>query len=125
MSIVVNWADETHKTILVEYERLWTWGDFVLAKKQIDDLLNSVSYTIDIISDSRRSNGLPHGNALSVLAKSFQSAPDNIGKVIVVGANPFFKSLLQLLQTVSMNRAAKNIRFSKSLEDAQALIKAA
>ncbi len=125
MTIVVQWADETHKTIFVQYERLWTWSDFAAAKREIDSLLNSVSHTVDIISDSQQSGGLPNGNALTMLANSFQSAPDNIGLVVVVGANPFFKSLLQILQTVSMNRAAKNIRFSKTLEEAQSLINAA
>jgi hypothetical protein len=125
MAILVDWANETHNTILVKYERLWTWSDFAAAKVEIDRRLNSVNYTVDIISDSHNSGGLPRGNALNVFASSFQSAPNNIGMVIVVGANPFFKSLLQILQTVSMNHAAKNIRFSKSLEDAQSLIRAA
>ncbi|MBI1280547.1 MAG: hypothetical protein GC179_20660 [Anaerolineaceae bacterium] len=125
MAIAVSWADENHKTILVQYERLWTWSDFAAAKRQIDGLLHSVSYTVDIISDSSQSGGLPSGNALTTLTNSFQTAPDNIGLVVVVGANPFFKSLLQILQTVSMNRAAKNIHFSKSLEEAQTLINAA
>lgn len=122
MAISVGWANEAHETILVKYERLWTWPDFAAAKVEIDNLLNSVNHKVDIISDSHKSGGLPHGNALSTLANSFQSAPDNIGMVVVVGANPFFKSLLQILQTVSMNRAAKNIRFSKSLEDAQKIL---
>ena len=125
MAINVTWANEAHNTILVKYERLWTWSDFAAAKVQIDTLLNSVTYTVDIISDSQQSGGLPAGNALNAMANSFQSAPDNIGLVVVVGANPFFKSLLQILQTVSMNHAAKNIRFSKSLEHAQSLIKVA
>ncbi len=125
MAIIVNWANEAHNTILVKYERLWTWSDFAAAKRQIDELLNSVDHTVDIISDSHQSGGLPHGNALNVMATSFQSAPNNIGIVVVVGANPFFKSLLQILQTVSMNHAAHNIHFSKTLEDAQSLINAA
>ncbi len=125
MAITVTWANEAHNTIFVKYERLWTWSDFAVAKVQIDRLLNSVTYTVDIISDSQQSGGLPGGNALNAMANSFQSAPNNIGLVVVVGANPFFRSLLQILQTVSMNRAAKNIRFSKSVEDARSLTKAA
>ena len=125
MAIVVNWANEAHDTILVRYERLWTWSDFAAAKRQIDGLLNSVNHSVDIISDSRQSGGLPRGNAVNVMVTSFQSAPSNIRIVVVVGANPFFKSLLQILQTVSMNHAAHNIHFSKTLEDAQSLINAA
>lgn len=125
MAIQVGWATDAHKTIYVRYEQVWTWTDFAAAKVQIDTLLNSVPHTVDIISDSRDSKGLPNGNALSHLGHSFQSAPGNIGMVVVVGANPFFKSLLQILQTVSLNRAAQNIRFTKTLEDAQSLLKAA
>ena len=125
MTIRVGWENETHKTILVTYERVWTWDDFTSAKVQIDSLLNSVDYPVNIISDSRESMGLPNGNALSVLARSFQSAPSNIGIVAVLGANPFFKSLLQILQTVSLNRAAKNIRFVKTEEDAHSITRAA
>jgi hypothetical protein len=95
------------------------------AKVQIDRLLNSVSHNVDILSDSSKSGGLPGGNAISVLARSFQSAPSNVGKVVVVGANPFFKALLQSLQTISLNRAAKNIHFVKSTEEAQSLLKIA
>jgi hypothetical protein len=126
MGILVEWENETHKTILVTYERIWTWEDFASSKVQIDTRLNSVPHTVNIISDSRQSAGLPNGNALSVLSRSFQSAPSNIGLVVVLGANPFFKALLQILQTVSLNRAAKNIRFVKSEEDAKmAIIRAA
>ena len=125
MAILVGWESEAQKTILVTYERLWTWEDFAASKVQIDTLLNSVDHTVNIISDSRQSSGLPRGNALSVMSRSFQSAPDNIGLVVVLGANPFFKSLLQILQTVSLNRAAKNIRFVKSEEDARMLTQAA
>ena len=88
-------------------------------------LTEFVQHTVDIISDSHESGGLPRGNALNVMATSFQSAPNNIGIVVVVGANPFFKSLLQILQTISMNHAAHNIHFSKTLEDAQTFINAA
>ncbi len=125
MAIQVGWATEARRTIYVRYEKVWTWADFAAAKVQIDALLNSVPYTVDIISDSRESGGLPHGNALSHLGHSFQTAPGNIGKVVVVGANPFFKSLLQILQTISLNHAAQNIRFSKTLDDARSLIDAA
>ena len=125
MGILVKWENETHKTIVVTYEREWTWEDFASSKVEIDNLLNSVSHTVNIISDSRQSGGLPSGNALAVLSRSFQSAPSNIGLVAVLGANPFFKALLQILQTVSLNRAAKNIRFVKSEEDARMLTRAA
>ena len=125
MTILVGWDSKDHKTILVTYERSWTWDDFASAKVQIDTFLDSVDYIVNIISDSRQSTGLPRGNALSVVSRSFQSAPDNIGMVVVLGANPFFKSLLQILQTVSLNRAAKNIRFVKTEEDAYILIRPA
>ncbi|MCA0457856.1 MAG: hypothetical protein LCI00_28075 [Chloroflexi bacterium] len=125
MGIHVDWGNDDHNTISVSYERSWSWTDFADAKVQIDSLLNSVEYTVDILSDSSQSGGLPGGNALSVLARSFQSAPSNIGKVVVVGANPFFKSLLQILQTVSLNRAANNIHFAKSSDEARSLIKLA
>ena len=125
MAILVAWENETRNTIRVTYERAWTWDDFTSAKVQIDTLLNSVDYPVNIISDSRESMGLPQGNALSVVARSFQSAPSNVGIVAVLGANPFFKSLLQILQTVSLNRAAKNIRFVKTEEDAHMVIHAA
>lgn len=126
MSIHVNWNDDTAKSaIVVVYDRSWSWTDFADAKVQIDSLLNSVEYNVDILSDSSQSGGLPGGNALSVLSRSFQSAPSNIGKVVVLGANPFFKSLLQILQTVSLNRAAKNIHFVKSSDEAHSLLKTA
>ncbi len=125
MGIRVGWESDAHKTIVVTYERIWTWEEFAASKVQIDSLLQSVDHTVNIISDSRQSAGLPRGNALAVLSRSFQSAPGNIGVVAVLGANPFFKSLLQILQTVSLNRAAKNIRFVRSEEDAQMLTRAA
>ena len=125
MGIQVLWADEKRKTIIVRYEPMWTWDDFVASKVQIDTYLHSVNHTVHILSDSRASRGLPKGNALSVLSRSFQSAPDNIGTVVVLGANPLFKSMLQLLQTVSLNRAAKNIRFVRDENHARSVVDAA
>lgn len=124
MSIGVDWYDDAHTIIMVRYERLWTWADFAQAKVQIDSLLNSVAHTVNIISDSRESGGLPGGNAMNMLARSFQSAPDNIENVLVIGANPFFKALLQILKTISLNRAAQNIHFFNSLDDALSMLRA-
>jgi hypothetical protein len=124
MGIQVLWADEKRKTLIIRYEPTWTWDDFLASKVQIDTYLHSVNHTVHILSDSRASRGLPNGNALSVLSRSFQSAPDNIGTVVVLGANPLFKSLLQLLQTVSLNRAAKNIRFVRDESHARSVVNA-
>lgn len=122
MGIQVEWKNDAHTVIRVCYDRFWTWTDFARAKIEIDALLHSVDYTVDILSDSSKSGGLPGGNALTVLANSFQTAPANIGQVVVLGANPFFRALLQILQTVSLNHAAKRIRFVKSLEAAEELL---
>ena len=125
MGISVKWQNDDKQTLLVSYDPVWTWDDFAASKVEIDSHLNSVTHKVNIISDSRQSSGLPRGNALAVLSRSFQSAPGNIGMVVVLGANPFFKSLLQILQTVSLNRAAKNIRFVKNEDAARSILTAA
>ena len=121
---VITWHDAAQTIIRTEYSGAWTWDDFLASKVQIDTYLHSVNHTVHILSDSRASRGLPNGNALAVLSRSFQSAPDNIGTVVVLGANPLFKSLLQLLQTVSLNRAAKNIRFVRDESHARSVVDA-
>lgn len=118
MTISVRWDDDRHKTILVTYEGAWTWSDFAVAKTQIETLLVSVQHVVNIISDSRQSHTMPEGNALSRLVNSFQYAPHNIGVTAVLGASPFFRSMLHLLQTVSTSHAAQTLRFVNSEEDA-------
>ncbi|MEZ4667901.1 MAG: hypothetical protein R3E39_08305 [Anaerolineae bacterium] len=123
MAIKVQWNSDHHNTILVTYEAGWTWDDYSHAKVEIDNLLNSVDYTVHIISDSRGAGMLPRGNALTYFARAFQTAPGNIGLVVVVGGNIIFRSLLQLLQTVSLNRAANNICFAYTIDEARELLK--
>ena len=122
MAIRVKWDDETHRAILVTYEAGWNWDDYFSAKVEIDALLNSVTYTVHIISDSRVGGMVPRGNALTHFARAFQTAPNNIGLVVVVGGNIIFRSLLHLLQTVSLNRAANNVCFAYTLEEARELL---
>jgi hypothetical protein len=122
MGIRVNWDDETHRAILVTYEAGWTWNDYFRAKVEIDNLLRSVNYTVHILSDARIGGMMPRGNALTNFASAFQTAPNNIGLVVVVGGNVIFRSLLYLLQTVSLNRAANNICFAYTLEEARELL---
>ena len=123
MAIQVRWDDDRHGAILVTYEAGWNWDDYFSAKVEIDTLLNSVDYTVHIISDSRIGGMVPRGNALTNFARAFQTAPSNIGLVVVVGGNIIFRSLLQLLQTVSLNRAANNVCFAYTLEEARELLK--
>lgn len=123
MGIQVRWDDDTHRAILVIYEVGWTWDDYFSAKTEIDALLNSVDHRVHILSDSRVGGMLPRGNALTHFARAFQTAPSNIGLVVVVGGNIIVRSLLQLLQTVSLNRAANNVCFAYTMEEARELLR--
>lgn len=125
MGIHVRWMDDAHRTIAVYYERQWTWDELDTMRYQIGGLIRSVPYTVHIYADMRQSPSMPQGNAVTILSQAFQSAPNNVGLIVFLGANPFFKSAMQMVHTMTSNGAARNIRFVSTEEDALNLLNAA
>lgn len=120
MPVRVYW-DNPEKTIIVrEMSGEWTWEDYGRAIGQVNEYLNQVHYTVDIIVDCRESNSLPSG-ALGNLSSSNKTYPQNIGQQVIVATSYFIQLFAQMLQQYMPDK--KHLfAFVNNMEDAYKLI---
>lgn len=122
MPVRVRWNDDGKRSILAEFEPGWAWADYLDATVEMTAMMATVSHTVDLIADIRGTAMPPPGQALQTLAKAFNTAPDNLGLNVVVGANPVIRTILHLLKTVTMNKAASNFRFTDTAAAAEQVL---
>ena len=122
MPITVHW-DDPHQTIVRwDFEGAWTWQDFYQAQAESDALITSVEHTVDVVANVARSPSLPR-NPLSRYRQARQSTPRNRGVVVVVGANSFVMSIIQIYNPVFGRKLRDEFLFADTLDDARTLIK--
>jgi hypothetical protein len=104
MGIVVDWADETHRAIVLDFRGKWTWEELRLANEKADSMIKSASETVDIVNDLSQSGGLPSG-ALTEGRAMMNGFESGEGKMVVVQAGGFVQSLYSVFQKLYGRRA--------------------
>jgi hypothetical protein len=59
MAIQSYWRDNTHKIIMIVYEESWTWQDIHNALIHSAELMDTISYKVNIVADMGRSKSVP------------------------------------------------------------------
>ena len=123
MSIFSRW-DNLQQTIMqIVFEKGWTWADYVQAENEIDARLDSVDWQVHLIIDMRGAQALPGGSALSEIMRSFAEGHDNLGMVVIVGANKVLQLLLRTMQRLTPSGSAQHIRFAADPEEARGILR--
>lgn len=121
MSITTRWDDDAQTRILIHLGRGWRWDDLRQAIQAADDLIVSVSHTVNILIDIRQAGTLP-ADFMSVAGEllSSGSARPNEGHKVIVGANWLlqmaYKTFLGVYGSQMKNRP---LRFADTLEQAR------
>ena len=88
MPITVEWDDEVHTVILINFNAPWTWPEYESARAHSYLLASNVSHIVDVIADFHHSDFAPH-NVLVHARHALDTAPLNLRRFIMAGANPF------------------------------------
>jgi hypothetical protein len=120
MAIRVQW-DNPDKTILrFTYDREWAWDEVYSALEEKRRLLGTVQHPVDTLVDMRAVVTIPVG-ALIHARRLAEQANGNERVTLVVGANPFILSLVDLVRNLHP-AFIKNYRFVSTLNDAYTLL---
>ncbi|MEP7288985.1 MAG: hypothetical protein ABI947_24795 [Chloroflexota bacterium] len=94
MSINVAWDNDEKTVIIYTFVGQWEWIDYWTAIKDAAELLNTVTYKVDIIMDMRNARTMPEGSLSK--AKQVLGYPrhPNIGMTAIVGANLFIETVV-------------------------------
>jgi len=122
MSIHVKWFNTSKTIILQEYHTPWNWKMYHNAAKEIDQMLDSVNYPVDVIVDFSDGAVLP-AKALSHFRRAVMDIHPNRGLVILVGMNPYLAALQDVLQQMVPHSTARS-RIAETLDEAIAIINA-
>lgn len=117
MSINVQWDNEEHTRVRWDFIGAWDWDDFLAAQKASNDLIKSVPHTVDIISDVSQSPHIPPG-AMARFRTYRRDDPDNAGRVVLVGASVYIKTIVEIFRGMFPNTGGK-FTFADSLEEAR------
>lgn len=121
MPITTEWFNDTQTIALQTFQGDWNLTDFHQSADRIVELAGGLSHTIHLIVDFRRNTKLP-ANIMTGMRYVSKRQPDNLGLVVVVGANLFARTMVNMTHHLLPNM--RNIRLADTLEEAAALIEA-
>ena len=122
MPIQVKWFNTSKTIILQSYHTPWTWDNYHASAKEIDQMLDSVDYPVDLIVDFSDGAVLP-AKALSHFRRAVMDIHPNRGLVVMVGMNPYLAALQNVLEQMVPHSAARS-RIAETLDEAIAIINA-
>jgi hypothetical protein len=120
MSITVQWDNEQHTLLRWDFIGVWDWDDFLAAQKEANELINSVSHTVNVIGDVSKSYHLPPG-AIGRFRTYRRDDPENTGRVVVVGASIYIKTMVDIFRGMFPNTGG-NFTFANSLDEARSIL---
>jgi hypothetical protein len=120
MRIKVQWDNEQHTLVRWDFMGVWNWSDFLAAQNESNALIKSVSHTVDIIGDVSQIHRVPPG-AIGQFRIYRRNDPDNTGRVVLVGANTYIRTIVEIFRGMFPNTGG-NFTFADSLEEARSLL---
>ncbi|MGB7339343.1 MAG: hypothetical protein WBC91_10665 [Phototrophicaceae bacterium] len=125
MAIIAKWDDSNQTRVLLEFETTWTWDEFDQALERTDNLLATVSHTVDIIIDLEGAE-IPNDYlkaAQRLLTDPSMGMRPNEGHRVVVGANKWIRTAYNTLQkTFSKQLQGREILFANDLSQARGML---
>src|SRR5690349_20434379 len=121
MAIDVEWINDAHTAMLLTFDAEWTWNDFERATDRSFMQIAGVEHSVDIITVNKTSSKPPDTQLFSHFQRFWVTRPDNLRRVLVVGANAFMVKMSETFSTVFVGKR-KVVEFVETLEDALALV---
>jgi hypothetical protein len=119
MPIEALWDDEDRTAVRLVYGSTWSVRDFEEAYRQTREMMDSVPYPVDVITDVRGTSMLPSDGLLGVVRIIQKASAVNTGSVVIVGASAILKAMALVQLRVLKEYKADYV---DTLEEARALL---
>src|SRR5262245_39191443 len=105
MGIHASWDNDEKTVIHSVDDGTWDWNDAYAVTLQINEMIESVNHKVNLIigDDSGRMCKVPP-NAVTHWHTIYRSLNPNAGLIIVVGANPFVRALINAVVKITGTR---------------------
>ncbi len=84
-------------------------------------MVNSVEYTVHIVSDLRESESLPLGGAITHARNSLAYMPSNWGILVIITHNAFIRAMVTTFTALFKTTLGKKTFAASTLEEAYAI----
>ena len=122
MGITIAWEDDTKRVMRYSLDENWTWEEFFAAKKQANEMMDSVAHKFGVIIEAPATPTLPP-NIMSNARKGLRSTHPNTVVVVIVAAHPLVRTMLHT--TRALGRIANlRVELASTLDEARAIIDA-
>jgi hypothetical protein len=119
MGVHVSWEDNKQ---IVHYHlgSTWTWDEFFAAKKQANEMMNTVSHKLGVIIEAPSQPLLPP-NIIGNARNALRSTHPNTVVVVIVAAHPLIRTMFHT--TRALGRLANfRVELASNLDEARAII---
>ncbi len=99
MSIDGSWDNDEKPIIRYDYGQGWTWDEFKQATATSDEMVSSVTHTVDFITDFSSGSAPPMG-ALGKFKSAQENSPENVGAIVIVGGSMFVNTLVSTFSRI-------------------------
>lgn len=122
MSFALKWDNEERTIIRSEVVSAWTWDDFVAQIMGAYAMMYTVDHTVDVIADGMGGQTLPPGDMMIRLRSVRGERPPNMGRLVLVDANPFVRAIGGIMSKVYPYTRGM-LRFADTLDEARQLLR--
>ncbi|MBC6938333.1 MAG: hypothetical protein DWB42_21225 [Chloroflexi bacterium] len=120
MPVEVQWANEDHTIVYLEYTGSLTWQDYDDSVDRAYDLIGTVDHPVDVISYMYPTVRLPPGDAINHVKVAFTKRPPNMRKCFLIGSDLFGEMIVRVL--INIKGIQETYIPVKSVEAAHAMI---
>jgi len=120
MGFKVEWDNSRKTVIRVDVQGYWTWEEYAAGIEETYDLMVTVEHTVDVIIHGIGGLQVPSGNMLAHVKESASLKPDNMGILLLVGANPFIRAIGNIFARIS--KRSTLLLYANSLEEGRLIL---
>lgn len=120
MGVNVGWDATDNQIVCSTFENEWTWADFGSATNRIIQLVSSVQYSVDLLTDLTGTQYFPQGSAGAYVMQLRKMRPKNLRFIVVVATTPEALSYMNMANRIdTTHRSSNSVR---SIEEGYALL---
>jgi hypothetical protein len=122
MAVHIAWEDERKRVLHYRLDDDWTWVEFFAAKKQANQLMDTVSHPLGVIIEAPPAPILP-SNIISNARKALRSTHPNTVVIVIIATHPLIRTMFHT--TRALGRIANfRVELASTLDEARTIIDA-
>ncbi len=123
MPVSAHFEEDNHIVVWV-FDGKWTWSDYYAIRNAVNDKIEAMDFTVDMIVDLSNGSLLPQ-NVLTHAGSAARKAPQNLGMIVIVGPGAFLRTFFQFFKRtygIFQPQQEKNLHMVATLDEAYAIL---